>query len=382
MVGWLLRCPLVSSLRPLQIPQATAVQPVGGTLYAAVAARNATNQNPCEAKGWVLLGRAAHFAQRWVTAEPFTPISSCCFLVPQAIASCGRQTKTPARQEGGYSSEEHPILRSGGWCATSMWWGGTAMPLSSNPLPFSHFLPGYCKLWASDQNPCEARGWVLLGRAAHFAQRWLVRNQYVVGGYCRVVETLEEKRRKRNAPPPPPPPPEEEEELKRMAEEDGALQTNECPKLTCNTVTRGYMFDHEGKGHFNFTYTGIGPARPHTCYLLCRRTPGCAFWMYNMRSKRVQASPSEVSGALWLGLQPLSSSRLDVPEHSRVCLLDVQHAVQASPSEVSGALWLGLQPLSSSRLDVPENSRVCLLDVQHAVQARCVQDVDKGAEPV
>ncbi|CAI6003447.1 unnamed protein product, partial [Closterium sp. NIES-64] len=145
---------------------------------------------------------------------------------------------------------------------------------------------GYCKLWASDQNPCEARGWVLLGRAAHFAQRWLVRNQYVVGGYCRVVETLEEKRRKRNAPPPPPPPPEEEEELKRMAEEDGALQTNECPKLTCNTVTRGYMFDHEGKGHFNFTYTGIGPARPHTCYLLCRRTPGCAFWMYNMRSKR------------------------------------------------------------------------------------------------
>ncbi|CAI6008094.1 unnamed protein product [Closterium sp. NIES-65] len=270
MVGWLLRCPLVSSLRPLQIPQATAVQPVGGTLYAAVAARNATS---------------------------------------------------------------------------------------------------YCKLWASDQNPCEARGWVLLGRAAHFAQRWLVRNQYVVGGYCRVVETLEEKRRKRNAPPPPPPPPEEEEELKRMAEEDGALQTNECPKLTCNTVTRGYMFDHEGKGHFNFTYTGIGPARPHTCYLLCRRTPGCAFWMYNMRSKRVQASPSEVSGALWLGLQPLSSSRLDVPEHSRVCLLDVQHAVQASPSEVSGALWLGLQPLSSSRLDVPEHSRVCLLDVQHAVQA-------------
>ncbi|CAI5526366.1 unnamed protein product [Closterium sp. Naga37s-1] len=145
---------------------------------------------------------------------------------------------------------------------------------------------GYCKLWASDQNPCEARGWVLLGRAAHFAQRWLVRNQYVVGGYCRTVETLEEKRRKRNAPPPPPPPPEEEEEAKRLAEEDIALQTNECPKLTCNTVTRGYMFDHEGKGHFNFTYTGIGPARPHTCYLLCRRTPGCAFWMYNMRSKR------------------------------------------------------------------------------------------------
>ncbi|CAI5458697.1 unnamed protein product [Closterium sp. Yama58-4] len=34
-------------------------------------------------------------------------------------------------------------------------------------------VKGYCKLWASDQNPCEARGWVLLGRAAHFAQRWL-----------------------------------------------------------------------------------------------------------------------------------------------------------------------------------------------------------------
>ncbi|CAI5948683.1 unnamed protein product [Closterium sp. NIES-64] len=229
MVGWLLRCPLVSSLRPLQIPQATAVQPVGGTLYAAVAARNATS---------------------------------------------------------------------------------------------------YCKLWASDQNPCEARGWVLLGRAAHFAQRWLVRNQYVVGGYCRVVETLEEKRRKRNAPPPPP----ATTGGGGGVEADGRgrwclflfpflllapthslavqtnkcpkltcnmlslyptvlptplpVQTNECPKLTCNTVTRGYMFDHEGKGHFNFTYTGIGPARPHTCYLLCRRTPGCAFWMYNMRSKR------------------------------------------------------------------------------------------------
>ncbi|GJP56128.1 hypothetical protein CLOM_g15180 [Closterium sp. NIES-68] len=145
---------------------------------------------------------------------------------------------------------------------------------------------GYCKLWAADQNPCEPREWVLLGRAAHFAQRWLVRNRYVVGGYCRTVETMEEKRRKRNAPPPPPPPPEEEEEEKRMAEEDVALETNECPKLTCNTVTRGYMFDHEGKGHFNFTYTGVGPSRPHTCYLLCRKTLGCAFWMYNMRSKR------------------------------------------------------------------------------------------------
>ncbi|GJP54890.1 hypothetical protein CLOM_g13908 [Closterium sp. NIES-68] len=56
--------------------------------------------------------------------------------------------------------------------------------------------------------------------------------------------------------------------------------TASCPDLMCNVALKGFMFDHEGKGHLGENTTG--PAnRAHSCWIICRKTEGCAFWMYH-----------------------------------------------------------------------------------------------------
>ena len=64
-----------------------------------------------------------------------------------------------------------------------------------------------------------------------------------------------------------------------------AVGKGECPKIKCNTMTRGYIYDHPQLGHLKEDKTGVGPNRPHTCYLMCRQTANCSFWMYDIKSK-------------------------------------------------------------------------------------------------
>ena len=65
----------------------------------------------------------------------------------------------------------------------------------------------------------------------------------------------------------------------------GAVGKGECPKVKCNTMTRGFLYDHPHLGHLTEGRTGVGPNRPHTCYLMCRQTANCSFWMYDIKSK-------------------------------------------------------------------------------------------------
>ncbi|CAI5473049.1 unnamed protein product [Closterium sp. Yama58-4] len=56
--------------------------------------------------------------------------------------------------------------------------------------------------------------------------------------------------------------------------------TAACPDLMCNVAIKGIFFDHEGKGHLGENTTG--PAnRAHSCWIICRKTEGCAFWSYH-----------------------------------------------------------------------------------------------------
>lgn len=61
--------------------------------------------------------------------------------------------------------------------------------------------------------------------------------------------------------------------------------TAACPALRCNEPRAGFLFDHPSRGHQAVVVTAFSN-RPIVCWRLCRRTEGCALWMYEMKTIR------------------------------------------------------------------------------------------------
>ncbi|CAI5457469.1 unnamed protein product [Closterium sp. Yama58-4] len=59
------------------------------------------------------------------------------------------------------------------------------------------------------------------------------------------------------------------------------VPTEPCPWLKCNVATRGFLFDHPARGHLTVISTATSRRRrAHDCWSACRKTEGCAFWMF------------------------------------------------------------------------------------------------------
>ena len=61
------------------------------------------------------------------------------------------------------------------------------------------------------------------------------------------------------------------------------LRRSCLPKMQCNRAVRGYFLDSP-KGHLAISFTSKGPRKFGSCYMLCKATPNCSYWMYHMES--------------------------------------------------------------------------------------------------
>lgn len=62
-----------------------------------------------------------------------------------------------------------------------------------------------------------------------------------------------------------------------------SLRRSRCPRLLCHSPHAGFLYDHPSRGHLLSLVTGRR-RKPYTCFQQCKETPGCAFWMFNMKS--------------------------------------------------------------------------------------------------
>eukprot|EP00475_Leptophrys_vorax_P008776 TRINITY_DN15721_c0_g1_i2.p1 TRINITY_DN15721_c0_g1~~TRINITY_DN15721_c0_g1_i2.p1 ORF type:complete len:299 (+),score=-51.85 TRINITY_DN15721_c0_g1_i2:113-898(+) len=61
-----------------------------------------------------------------------------------------------------------------------------------------------------------------------------------------------------------------------------AARRRSCPaSMRCMSATSGFFLDGPA-GHLAIAYSGKGPSKPQSCSALCKATPNCSHWMYNM----------------------------------------------------------------------------------------------------
>ncbi|CAI5524442.1 unnamed protein product [Closterium sp. Naga37s-1] len=111
---------------------------------------------------------------------------------------------------------------------------------------------GECKMWSANQSPCipEDTSDPETARFDNTPIGWTV-----VGGPC-------------------------QSDAMNMTQK---FRRGKCPQLSCNSPSRGFLWDHPHLGHLYSFATGRRK-RPHSCFLACMETPGCAYWMYDLHS--------------------------------------------------------------------------------------------------